>query len=287
MLLFSSLDPVSVRVPYLKKRGRSPPGIAVTRSRCGHLGSENRAVRAAGKGRGRRGQHSGWGGPRSCAPPTWHRRPRSAPRGPATGGRALPTHLAARGAAAAPARSPEKSCRGRRERARRPLGSSPRRRRRVPGARRSREAGSSPPRRRAANRPAGRRPWGAQTRQVQLPRRPAPRRMSCPGAVPRSPASPRSATATSRCPRTRRPPAPPGEPLPPTLAQLLPQQPGSARLRAAHRPLSVSRATAAPARRLAAHPRSERASERGAAGAAATCARCGPRPAPLRLRGGL
>lgn len=104
-------------------------------------------------------------------------------------------------------------------------------------------------------------------------------------AAPRSPASPRRATAAWRCPRTRRPSAPPGEPLPPTRARLLRQQPGSPGLRAAHEPRSVSRATEAPARRLAAHPRSERSAQLARPrppvhGAPRSLARLGERPEP-------
>lgn len=148
----------------------------------------------AGTRRGRRGGSGGWARePRPTERPRRAEKVASHDRAPAVPTRLLQgppaqpgpagregsaTHLAERGAATAPAGSPEKSCRGRRERARRPLGSSSRPRRLVPGSRRSREAGSAPTRRRVADRPAGRTPSGAQTRQVQLPRRPAPRRLS-------------------------------------------------------------------------------------------------------------
>lgn len=227
------------------------------------------ARRGRGRGTGAQAGQQRWGWAREPRPTATNMAPgkvgfagpgtgHPGPAGPARPHReqrAQATHRAERGAAEAPEECPEKSFRGRGERAQRPPGSSSRRRRRGPGSRRS--WGSRV-------RPAGPAPWDAQPRQVQLPRlAPLRRRWAATRRVPGSRASSRSAAATSRCPRTRRPAAPPGEPLPPspTLAQLVRQQPGSTRHRAAHSPRSVSRATAAPARRLAAHPRSERGAQ--------------------------
>lgn len=86
------------------------------------------------------------------------------------------THRAERAVAEAPAETPEKSSRGCGERARRPPGSSSRRRRRGLGSRRP--WGSRV-------RPAGPGPWDAQPRQVLLPRRPASRTLSCDQERPR------------------------------------------------------------------------------------------------------
>lgn len=162
------------------------------------------------------------------------------------------THRARRGAARAPEGSPEKSSRGRGERPRRPPGSSVEARARL-------SALSGQP----------------------GPPRPAPGR--CPpgraGTVGRADA----ASAASAAPRSRRLSYGQARPGLAGLAPrrrghlVLPQDPPGARgatppksrpasraaaalsgARTAHSPRSVSRATAAPARRLAAHPRSER-----------------------------
>lgn len=194
------------------------------------------------------------------------------PAWPLGEGRAPATHRAETGAAKAPDGSPEKSSRGRRERARRPPSSSSPQPRRGPGPRCSGvhwvlpdpPPGSSPL--------DGAGTLGRHTRQVQLPRLPDPQRLSCDEGRPGLAAAPHSATATtSRCPRTRRPSAPPGSHSP----QLLASYSGcSGHRQAPRRPLARlglpgNRGSSA----TPGGPPAERA-QRAAGAAPATCARC-------------
>lgn len=129
-------------VHYLQRRGQSRvrdggngaagavASAPSTPGLCGRREGARASGRRAAGGRGSLGQQKGWGGPEKVAlPRPGPGGPRTAPArtaGPARphlAAGALATHLAERGAATAPAGSPEKSCRGRRERARRPLGS--------------------------------------------------------------------------------------------------------------------------------------------------------------------